>query len=217
MANEDRLTAWIVHMDTTRIRRNAVTINRWWSGMGDLTFEGHVWRGAARSGNPRETFMAVSDVVWTRDAPGRRATVSWAVLPEHARHAVAVDLGGIGVDIGWIVRPPYGTWPPVAERPSWLTVDASGWARGPASHEGVVGESNLHDGYFSIEVETEFGDIDRGIPLYWSHETAEEGDLYAEMAEHIARQPEIDWPLNVVTGQGQRRLAAGNTGLFGGA
>ena len=185
----DTKYGWIVHLDTTRIRRGAITINRWWSGLNDLVFENETWEGAAYSDDPHDTFMAVGPVKYTRGLPGRRATVSWAVLPEHTRHAVAVDLGGIEVHVGWIYQPPFGAW-----------------ARGPCSHEGWVGETSLNDGWFTIEVETQLGDVDRGNPLYWSHETADAGDLYAEMAQHISERPEIDWPLNVASAQGQRRL-----------
>ena len=138
--------------------------------------------------------MHLGPVTFTAGLPGARAVLSWAVLPEHTAQALAVDLGGVEVEVGWIYRPPFGAW-----------------TRAPLSHEGWIGETNLQDGAYSVEIETQYGDIDRGVPEQWSHETADPGDLYAEMAQRISERRDIDWPLNL-TGEGRRRLLAGDPG-----
>lgn len=170
-----RFFAWTLHLESERIQRMNAPQNRWWSGEGTLAFETHNWLGARyRDGG---MLMDISAARYTEALPGRRTTARLAVTSESARALLSVDLGAIDLTIGWIWRTPFG-----------------GWSRIPRYFTGRVGASVLKDGVFEVEIETYLGDIDRGIPEYWSHETAQEGDLYAEQARELSEGSPSRWP-----------------------
>ena len=204
MATE-RQPHWTVHFDSERIRVEGSTVNRWWSGQGHLfddagasfdppQFEGHVWRGATyRTGG---SVLRVGAVQFTQSYPGRRATIQLAVTRESLRRLLTVDLGAIEVELGWVYRARL-------EAGAADTLDAdrdpatrlyTPWTRIPRYLRGRLGKSSVVNGEGAVEIETYLGDIDRGIPEYWSHETADEGDLYAEQAAELASGVEFRWP-----------------------
>ena len=153
--------------------------NRWWSGEGDLLFEGHRWRGATYPDGG--SLLGISGVKYTQNLPGRRTTASLAVTAESARALLNVDLGAVEAEIGWILR----------ENP-WAD-----YTRIPRYFRGRVGLTNIQDGVFRAEIETYLGDVDRGVPFYWSHETADRGDFYAWKARAIeqgAVSGDSQWP-----------------------
>ena len=174
MASE-RHPEWTLHFDSERIKREGMTQNRWWSGLGDLMLETHTWLGARYPDGGM--LLSVGDVKYTQTLPGRRTTIQLAVTPESLRRLLLTDLGAIDVTLGWIYRRRFGPW-----------------TRIPRYFRGRLGQADTADGRFSAEVETYMGDIDRGVPLYWSHETAEDGDLYAEQAAELAGGIETRWP-----------------------
>ena len=172
--------AWTLHLDSERIRRGSAAISRWWSGEGELTtMEGDppvatTWLGARYPDGGM--LLDVGEVQLTQTVPGRRTTIRLAVTGESVRHLLQVDLGAVDVTVGWVFRPPNGSW-----------------TRIPRYHQGRISRSAIANGEFSAEIETYWGNIDNGVPLYWSHETAAPGDLYAEMAQELSEGVETKW------------------------
>ena len=179
MAHPDVNRGWTVHIDASRIRVGGEVVSRYWSGEGDLEIDGHVWRGTRHEDGGQ--LARVGAVEFTQSVAGRRVVIEMAVTAEAVRRLVQVDLGAIGIVVGWVYR------------------DSAGfWQRVPRFYSGRIGRSGVKNGVFSVEVETYLGDVDRGVPLYWSHETAADGDLYAEQARRLASGIDTRWPPFVV-------------------
>lgn len=172
----ERYPAWTVRVDSPRIRRMDAPANRWWSGEGDLVFEGQTWRGATWPGGG--SLMDVGPATFTAGMPSGRLVIRVAVGSRDALQAFSTDFGAVDVQVGWLQRE--SRFAP--------------WQRVPRYAEGWLGQGRLRGGELHIEVDTDLGDIDRGVPEWWSHETADPGDLYAEQAQEIAEAHEDPWP-----------------------
>ena len=180
MAHPDANSGWTLHLDSERVKDGADVVDRWWQGEGDLEIDGHTWRGAEYP-DGKGALISVQGVQFTQSVPGRRATIRIAVTSDAVRRLLQVDLGAVQVTLGFVYR------------------DAAGaWQRVPRSFSGRIGRSGVSNGVFEAEVETYLGDVDRGIPEYWSHETAPPGDLYAEQARELEEGLDTRWPPFVV-------------------
>lgn len=166
---------WTLHIDTDRIMEDGSRVDRWWSGLEDLVIGGETWRGAQNPDGSK--LIDVSGVKFTGSVPGRRARVRVAVPGDALRRALQVDLGVAEVTLGWVYRDDDGVW-----------------QRVPRSYRGRLGQSDVLDAEWSGEVETYYSNVDRGQPEYWSHETAPEGDLYAEQARTLEGGIDTRWP-----------------------
>ena len=173
-----RPVAWTLYFSSSRITDSeGNTINRWWSGEGDLTFEGHTWKGTK---NKKGSLIEISEASYTENLPDRRLTARMAVTNDSVRRLLTIDLGSVDVQIGWIYNTNY--------------FHPDSWNRVPRYFNGRIGRSVISQGVFECEVETYLGDIDRGVPEYWSYETSVPGDRYAEQARELAGGLEIRWP-----------------------
>ena len=80
----------------------------WWSGEGTLHFEGHDWSGAQTADGMLMEFGAVES---TPNLEETAVTGRLALTDESLRRALALDLGPLHVEVGWIRSTDYGkTW-----------------------------------------------------------------------------------------------------------
>ena len=171
-----RIVAWTLYLADSDPDPDTTTPRRWWSGEGDLVLEGHTWRGAS---GPAGALMEIGPVETRQGLPGRRTTFRLAVVPASVQRLLQVDLGGVELQIGFL-----------GEIGGVLT-------RIPRYAEGRLSEHVIRDGELTGTIETWLGDVDRGRPLEWSHETQQArspGDESASQAAVGAVDRAIRWP-----------------------
>ena len=171
---------WTLFLDSDRIQEGADVIKRWWSGEADLRVADHAgtlrtWRGARYPDG--SMLMEVGAVKFTGGAQGRKATFRLAVMDDSLRRAVQIDMGAVRYELGWVY------------------LDSAGvWQRVPRTYRGRGGKASVQNGQLIVEVAIRRQDIDRGVPLYWSHETAAAGDTYARKARELESGFTTRWP-----------------------
>ena len=131
----------------------ATDVRRYWSGEGDLSFEGQTWRGT-RFGDV--ALIQLSAVEFKQGSPDRRVTLSVLLNEEALKQSLHGDIGPVGLTLGFLHSEDDGaTWARTPE----------GTFYGRASN-GRIDESEV----YSVDSESFLGDIDRSEPVYWSRE-----------------------------------------------
>lgn len=153
---------------------------RFWSGIGDLEFDGFTWNGV-RSPNNDSALMSVSAVEFSEDAPNRRAQITLDASPPEIRDQLLQDFGPLTVELGWI----------------YSEDDGRNWRRIPRLLVGRLSGPIIEGGLYTVDIETYTGDGDRVRPLIWSHATQMRlypNDLGLVHVNTIASGFETTWP-----------------------
>ena len=160
----DATIHWLARLDTFHF----------WSGSGDLDYDGETWRGAYGVVEVSETEQDIS-------APSQRVTVTVGIADNTLRAALLQDEGPVVVELRWIYSTDSGlTYVPL-----------------PRRFMGRLSRPTMSDGLYRAELETYDGDIDRGRPKYWSHETqiAEHPDDNGlEAMRALGAGIDVSWP-----------------------
>lgn len=150
---------------------------RFWSGDTELTYNGHTYEAAKG--------VFIRNATSELGAPARRATLSFVVLESADLSVFTEDLGPEPVEIERIYSVDHGkTWQATGEK-----------------FVGRASTGELANGLYTLELETYTGDVDRGEPRKWSHETQairvpDSIDLGLEMAQQLegAENKDTGWP-----------------------
>ena len=183
--------AWLLSFSDVDPSKDVVSPRHWWSGEGDLVFEGVTYRGAS---GPNGQLLEISDVSHTIDLPSARAQLQVAATAASVRHALSVNFGAVRVEVGWI-------W----TNDPWLPQPAAGrWNRIPRRFIGRLSKPRVKDGVMLAEIETLLGDTDRGTPAYWSDatqrarvradRTSNAADAAFAQASALAGDFDLRWP-----------------------
>ena len=160
----DATIHWLARLDTFHF----------WSGSGDLDYDGETWRGAYGVVEVSETEQDIS-------APSQRVTITVGIADNTLRAALLQDEGPVVVELRWIYSTDSGlTYVPL-----------------PRRFMGRLSRPTMSDGLYRAELETYDGDIDRGRPKYWSHETqiAEyPDDNGLEAMRALGAGIDVSWP-----------------------
>ena len=147
---------------------------RYWSGEGELTLGGHAYEG--------RSFINISAYETSLDAPDVRLTASFAVADTADREPFLQDPGPLPVEIEWIHSSDGGH--------TWIAL--------PRKFVGRLSQPTLHEGVYSIEIETYSGDVARGHPKRWSDEDQQRrypGDRFFEYTRQLFHGVETRGPL----------------------
>ena len=163
-----RQVAWLVDF----VGRDA---GKFWSGRGDLLFEGATYFGAGQ----------IVEVEPFENAAGQQSRRNSAKLffgdsPE-VRRALLNDEGPLPIQVRYITSDD----------------DGATWAILPLTFNGQLSSPTFDDaGVYSVEIETHTGDIDRGSVVYWSDEDQQRlyGDRGFAFARDYQQGVEILWP-----------------------
>ena len=150
---------------------DSVNINIW-SGDHILNFENRVY-------NPGH-FISLSHAVSEIGTPSRRMTVAFAVTDPSIRLALLEDEGPL------MVR----------GRLIYSNTNGATWNLVGNQFIGRLSNPRMSSGTYTVELETYTGDINRNLPLKWSHESQvkKSGDLAFEMAAQLSSSLEVRWP-----------------------
>lgn len=148
---------------------------KFWSGRGDLLFEGSTYFGAGQ----------IVEVQPFENAAGQQSVRNSAKLffgnaPE-VRRALLNDEGPLPIRVRYISS----------------DNDGRNWTVLPVTFTGQLSNPTFDDaGVYSVEIETHTGDIDRGSPIYWSDEDQSRlyGDRSFAWARRYQQGVEILWP-----------------------
>ena len=148
---------------------------RLWTGLGSITAGGNTYQGGGKA-------LGVSEYENTTGDPDRRLQIRLSGIPADMRAQFLQDSGPLPVTVGWI-----------------YSQDRGGtWAEVPIKFRGRLSSPSLVAGQLTVEVETQRGDVDQGIPLRWSHEDQQRrfpGDKGLEYMRALSQQGvESSWP-----------------------
>ncbi len=148
---------------------------RLWTGVGSVTVGGNTYPGGGQA-------LGVSEYENTTGDPDRRLQIRLSGIPKDLRAQFLQDSGPLPVTVGWI-----------------YSQDRGGtWAEAPISFRGRLSSPTMSEGVLTVEVETQRGDVDRGLPLRWSHEDQQRrfpGDEGLEHMRALSQQGvESSWP-----------------------
>ena len=164
-------TAWTFEVEGTDLLL--------WSGFQPMTFSGKTYMGCSdEDGN---CLVSVSEVEQSLDQPNRRMTVALAMTDPAVRARFMQDFGPLPVRIQWLL----GGW------------QGTGFRSTGFSFHGFMSKPKLLDGLYTVEIETYLGDVDRGEPVKWSHESQQvrhPGDIGFNSMRQLASGLEIKWP-----------------------
>ena len=147
---------------------------RFWSGTGDLSFEAETWTGGVG-------IIQLSAIENTGEPGNRRATATLPATDPADRARLMQDWGPFAIEIGWIRSTDRGAT----------------WSRVPMRFKGRLSEPRFVEGALTVTIETHTGDVDRGRPLYWSHDAQRArhpGDDFFEYTAELEQGQEIRWP-----------------------
>ena len=155
-------------------RRSPGQEERYWTGEGQLSFQGKQWTGGLG--------IQLSDVTTAIGAPSRRMTASFAVVNRPLRLALLDDPGPLQVEIQWLFSKDAGK--------SWTAIGSK--------FVGRLSTPKITNGVYTVELETYTGDIDRGKIAKWSHERQMSRtaavDRGMEMSNDLEVGIESKWP-----------------------
>ena len=155
-------------------------IYRFWLGEGDLTFDGHVYRGVS---GPNGAAMEIGRMLAGTDLRSERLTIRIATTTDAAKEWARQDYGPMQAVVEWISTSDHGKT----------------WTSTGRSYEGRVsnGDLNIEDEVFSAEIEPQAGLSDWAIPDQWDHASQQQrrpGDLGFQFADDLASGIDIRWP-----------------------
>ena len=153
---------------------------RFWSGVGDLEFEGETWNGV-RSPNNDAAFMGISSVEFSQDDPNRRAQITLDASNIDVRNQLLQDFGPLTIVLSWIYSEDKGV----------------NWLRVPRSFIGRLSNPVIEGGLYTVDIETYTGDRERIQTRMWSHSTQQReypGDLGLIHTANIASGFQTTWP-----------------------
>ena len=172
-----RMFAWTAHF-TDVDPGTPVEVRRWWSGSGDLVFDGYTWLGSRTEDG---VLMSVKGLGTGFGPSAQRPEVNLAVTNQAIRRLLSVDLGVIGVDVSII----------------FSTDGGAAW-RASFTRSYRLSNHVIADGVLRAELESLLGDLDRRKPRTWSHEEQQArhpGDRGMEYKRQIAEGlREVAWP-----------------------
>lgn len=145
-----------------------------WTGTVDLDFESKTWSAGLG-------LVEMSAIDNDGTAGNRRATATLPLTDPQERARLMQDWGAYVIEIGWLHSTDRG----------------SSWSRVPARFKGRLSEPVFKGGAFTVTIETLTGTVDRGRPLYWSHDAQRSrhpGDDFFEYTAELEQGKEIRWP-----------------------
>ena len=169
------MIAWVMEIAGVGPMREVFRI---WSGLGDLDWNGVIWKG---TDSDNGAIVAVSSVTDAVGSPNNRATISVSVPSEAVRELLAADIGPVTTVLQYIYSLDNGR-----------TYRATS-----AGLAGQLSNPRFGDGIYTVEIETWSGDVDRGEPKFWSDETQRAeypGDKGFEFVRALEQGLEIKWP-----------------------
>ena len=180
------MDAWLLWMQDTAPGMAGDQPGRWWSGHGELTFEGQTWIGAKvnPAQDDRAAIVGITTVEQTIDLPGKRTTIQMAVTPAAQQVLMGVDFGTIEVEIGWIAR----------------ENDWDAWERIPRRRRGLLSDASISDGIWTGVVETLLGDVERRRNIVLSGPTQRAlypTDAAYDQASELAADRDFRWPPSI--------------------
>lgn len=169
--------AWLLHFSGLQgVPAGDPTEYRFWSGGdGALNFEGASWGVLGR-------VVTISPLeVDVDNLQEERVSLSISVTDAAERAQMLVDRGPYSGEIGLVA-----------------SADDRTWARVPFRFAGRVSAPRWRAGVMSVVIESYTATVDKGRPIYWTHEShsaRNPGDTFFEHAAEIARGlDDLDWP-----------------------
>ena len=161
-------------LEFTDIKGAYLGPTRFWSGPSNIFFEGHNWRGGAG-------IIQISSIESTGSPGSKRVTASIPIVDSVDRSQLLQDWGSYGIELGWLHSSNQGAT----------------WERAPMRFKGKLSDPVFRSGIFTVTIETHIEDVDRGVPLYWSHESQLArfpDDNFFEYIRQLEIGKDVRWP-----------------------
>ena len=165
------MAAWLQYLITIETS----PVLRFWTGQGDLTLSGNTYQGGGKA-------LGVGELEVASGSPDRRMTITLSGIPTSLRTKFLQDVGAVKVSVAWIYSSDKG----------------ESWSLAPVSFSGRLSAPAMGEGTLTVEVETLRGDVDRGVPRFWSDEDQQRrtsGDKGMAYMKQLAKKGvETGWP-----------------------